>query len=129
MNHIFLAMVLGVTGTSVIHLSKGLMAYGLRSEPGTGKKAVYLLGVLFNFSNPLWVVIANRFAPTPYYTSMYGFGLLPLLLFSRVFLSHRFTKAELTSTGFIVTGTLFLGLGQLLNPVPSLYSSSPGFVL
>jgi len=125
MNSIFIAMGLGVLGTSVIHLSKGLMAYGLSPNQFKAKKPIYILGILLNFTNPLWVIIANRFAPTPYYTSLYGFGLIPLLFFSRYVLGHRFSKSQVASTIIIVAGTTLIGYSQVISGIPSMYTPNP----
>ena len=125
MNPVVIAIALGILGTSVIHLSKGLMAYGLSSKPRKAKRLVYSLGILLNFTNPLWVVLANRFAPTPYYTSVYGFGLIPLLVFSYLVLHQRFSKAQLLSTVLIVCGTILLGYSQVISEVPSMYTPDP----
>jgi heme/copper-type cytochrome/quinol oxidase subunit 4 len=125
MNPVVIAIGLGILGTSVIHLSKGLMAYGLSSKPRKAKRLVYGLGILLNFTNPLWVVLANRFAPTPYYTSVYGFGLIPLLVFSYLVLHQGFSKTHLLSTAIIVCGTILLGYSQVISEVPSMYTPDP----
>jgi multidrug transporter EmrE-like cation transporter len=113
------AMLIGVLGTSVIHLSKGLMRHGIAS----GSRVAYSAGVLMNFTNPLWVILANRFAPTVFYTSMYGLGLLTLLLFSRAVLGEHLERRQYRGISVIVLGTLLIGLGNLLGGKPSLYGA------
>jgi multidrug transporter EmrE-like cation transporter len=114
-----IAMGIGVVGTSVIHLSKGFMRRGIaiKSSP------VYFTGVIMNFTNPLWVILANRFAPTVFYTSMYGLGLLPLLVFSRYKLGEHLHRRQYRGIGVIVLGTLVVGAGNLLSGKPSLYGA------
>ena len=96
-----LAMAIGVLGTSVIHLSKGVMKRGLVlmrervARPRTAR-SVYFAGVAMNFTNPLWVIIANRFAPTVYYTSMYGLGLVALLVYARFRLGENISRRQFT---------------------------------
>lgn len=114
-----IAMLIGVLGTSVIHLSKGLMRHGIASH----SRFAYSAGVLMNFTNPLWVIAANRFAPTVFYTSMYGLGLLPLLFFSRAVLGERLEHRQYRGISIIVLGTLLIGLGNLLGSKPSLYGA------
>lgn len=114
------AMMIGVLGTSVIHVSKGLMRHGI----STHSRGAYSAGVLMNFTNPLWVIIANRFAPTVFYTSMYGLGLLPLLLFSRVILQEHLSRRQYRGIAIIVVGTLLIGVGNLLGGKPSLYGAN-----
>lgn len=123
-----IAMTIGVLGTSTIHLSKGMMRMGigrLRADGGDRRraKAIYVVGVLMNFTNPLWVILANRFAPTVYYTSMYGLGLLPLLLFSRFMLGERLHRSQYAGILVIVAGTLLVGAGNLMGGKPSLYGA------
>ena len=123
-----IAMTIGVLGTSTIHLSKGMMRLGigrLRAEGGDRRraKAIYVVGVLMNFTNPLWVILANRFAPTVYYTSMYGLGLLPLLLFSRTMLAERLHRSQYAGILVIVVGTLLVGAGNMTGGKPSLYGA------
>lgn len=124
-----LAMVIGVAGTTTIHLSKGIMRLGLqrvRQAEYSRRRArlIYALGIAMNFTNPLWVVVANRFAPPVFYTSMYGLGLLPLLAFSRFRLGERLSPRQHAAAGVIVVGTLLIGLGNLLGGRPSLYGAN-----
>ena len=113
------AMLIGVLGTSVIHLSKGFMRRGITDR----SRVIYTTGVLMNFTNPLWVIIANRFAPTVFYTSMYGLGLIPLLIFSRTVLGERLHPRQYRGIAVIVLGTILIGVGNLLGGKPSLYAA------
>lgn len=132
-----LAMVIGVFGTTTIHLSKGMMRLGIkhlrREEVGFGEQkstsrkrasAIYTTGVLMNFTNPLWVIVANRFAPTVYYTSMYGLGLIALLVFSRIRLRETIDHRQILGVFVIVAGTLIVGVSELLDGAPSLFGAS-----
>lgn len=124
-----LAMLVGVAGTTTIHLSKGIMRLGLLRvrQPEYSKRRarlIYALGIAMNFTNPLWVIVANRFAPTVFYTSMYGLGLLPLLLFSRSRLAERLYPRQYVAAGVIVVGTLLIGMGNLLGGKPSLFGAN-----
>ena len=112
-----LAMVIGIVGTSVIHLSKGFMRHGI----GARSQRIYIVGVIMNFTNPLWVILANRYAPTVFYTSMYGLGLVPLVIFSRLVLKEHLERRQYHGIAIIVLGTLLIGLGNLLGGKPSLY--------
>lgn len=115
-----IAMTIGVVGTSVIHLSKGMMRHGISSR----LRLVYIVGVLMNFTNPVWVMLANRFAPTVFYTSMYGLGMVPLLVFSRAILGEQLGPRQYRGIAIIVVGTLLIGLGNALAGPPSLYGAN-----
>lgn len=119
------AMVIGVAGTSVIHLSKGMMRHGI----GSRNRAAYTVGVLMNFTNPLWVMVANRFAPTVFYTSMYGLGMVPLLIFSRVVLGERLHARQYTGIGVIIGGTILIGAGNAIGAPPSLFGANRSLLI
>ncbi len=130
-----LAMLIGILGTSTIHLSKGVMKNGLlrlrdhASGSRTTARAIYALGIAMNFTNPLWVIVANRFAPTVYYTSMYGLGLIALLLYSYRRLAEPVSRNQVRGVGVIVLGTLVIGALELGGGAPSLYTASRALVL
>lgn len=124
-----IAMAIGVLGTSVIHLSKGVMKLGISrlkaaSDGVSGGSFIYAAGIAMNFTNPLWVIAANRFAPTIYYTSMYGLGLITLLLFSRFVLRERVSARQVAGVAVITLGTLVIGLFEFTRDPPSLYGAS-----
>ncbi len=129
--HAIIAMLIGIAGTSVIHTSKGVMKLGLQrlqvaratNAPQRGASVVYGLGMLANFTTPFWVMLANLFAPTVFYTSMYGLGLVALLVFSRIVLREQLTRRHILGTGVIIAGTGFLGAGELLGAAPMLTSA------
>jgi drug/metabolite transporter (DMT)-like permease len=116
----FVAMAIGVAGTSVIHLSKGVMRRGIARS----SSLIFGVGVLMNFTNPVWVILANRFAPTVFYTSMYGLGLVPLLIYSRLRLDERLSRRQYRGVAIIVVGTLLIGLGNLIGTRGSLYGAN-----
>ena len=122
-------MAVGVAGTSTIHLSKGFMKLGVvrLQTPGSDRraaKAIYALGIAMNFTNPLWVIVANRFAPTVYYTSVYGLGLAALLVFSRLVLDEKLLRPQIVGVVVIALGTLAIGLSELSGEAVSLYGAS-----
>jgi len=127
---IAIAMAIGVLGTSTIHLPKGVMKRGigfLRDDsmrPRATARLIYALGIAMNFTNPLWVIAANRFAPTVYYTSMYGLGLIALLLYSRWRLGETVARRQILGVLVIVLGTLMIGALGLRDGAPSLYAAS-----
>ena len=122
---IMLAILVGVIGSSVIHVSKGIMKEGV----ARGQRVLYLCGVALNFTNPLWVIVANRFAPTVYYTSVYGAGLLALAVYGRLRLGESFRARQRTGLVLIVVGTLVIGLSEFSVSQPPLYGASRGILI
>jgi hypothetical protein len=125
-----MALVLGVLGTSTIHLSKAVMKQGLlrvrAADAGQRSRArtIYAAGIVMNFTNPVWVIAANRFAPTVYYTSMYGVGLVALLLYAEWRLGERLGAGQKLGIGIIIVATLVIGLSGLRTRAPSLHGAS-----
>ena len=125
-------MLIGVAGTTTIHLSKGVMRLGIQQlqTARTHKRstrrasAMYALGVAMNFTNPLWVILANRFAPTVFYTSMYGVGLIALVVFAGVVLHERLHRNQLIGVAIVLVGTTLVGIGNLTGHMASLYTAN-----
>jgi len=119
------ALAIGVVGSTVIHLSQGLMRWGIqlkrRSEddPGPGRR-VWIVGVALNFTAPLWVILANRFGPTTLYTSMYAVGLIVLLAFSRWKLDRVIHPLEVWGALLLIGATALLGIDGMRGPPVSM---------
>lgn len=130
-----IAMLLGIAGASVIHISRGMMKLGiqrLQSLPrGTRGPAwrYYAAAVVINHTNSLWVIAASRFAPAPYYASVYGFGLVALAWFSTAVIGERFSRANWIGTGLVVLGTLAVGIDRLLYPAMEITATAHGPLL
>ncbi len=124
-----IALLIGLLGTSVIHASKGIMKLGIlriraAGVEGRSKRRASLLygaGIAANFTAPFWVMVANLFGPTVLYTSMYGAGLVALLLFSRFILHEHLTRRHVLGAAVIMAGTGVLGYGEVTcaSPAPS----------
>lgn len=117
---ISIAVLIGIVGSSAVHLSKGIMKDGVIRR----STLIYLAGVALNFTNPLWVIVANRFAPTVYYTSVYGVGLIALVLYGRLRLGETLHRRQAVGLLLIVAGTLVIGVSEFSVPQPSLFSAS-----
>ncbi len=130
-----IAMLLGIVGASVIHVSRGMMKLGiqrLRTLP-MGKRGrawrYYAAAVLINHTNSLWVIAASRFAPAPYYSAVYGFGLVALALFSTEVIGEPFSRSNWIGTGLVVLGTLAVGVDRLINPAMEITATTNGPLL
>ena len=126
-----IAMAIGVIGTTTIHLSKGMMRLGIarmqrREADRTARRrasVAYAVGVAMNFTNPLWVILANRFAPTVFYTSMYGVGLVALVIFARLVLGEEIHLKQFAGIAVVLVGTLLVGAGNLIGTRVSLFTA------
>ena len=122
------AMLIGVAGTTFIHLSKAMMREGVQwiSDLRRGTRpeslrsrtwAFYVAAVVLNHTNPLWIIWANHYAAPSYYTSMYGLGLIALLLYSVARIGETVPRPQILASIGIMAGTLLLGLSGLQRPV------------
>lgn len=92
------------------------------TPPVPGARAMYAMGLLLNFSAPFWVMIANLFASTLWFTSMFAMGLVTLLVFSHYYLNDPITwpKAIGAATILLATGVLAVsGLAELRDFSPA----------
>ena len=119
------ALVIGAAGSSVIHLSKGFMKLGQVKKGQSLGRLWFFLGVALNFSTPFWILWANLFAPPVYFTSMYGSGLVALLIFSALVLNESLSASKMAGALFVSFGTLALGLVRLGYPLPPLVGANP----
>jgi len=112
-----IALLFGVLGSVVVHLSQGLMRLGILRQQqailSRNSRLLYLTGMLLNFSAPLWVVIANRFGSTILYTSIYAIGLLALLWFSCIKLGMTLRRRDLAGAVLLTVGAALLALGSI----------------
>ena len=129
MQHELIAMFFGVVGTVIFHISKGMQQQGIeilhhikhklfRKHDYSilhlkTKTIIYAAGVFLNNTIGIWIILANRFAPPSYYTSMYGLGLIALLVYSSTILHEKLKKNEYVGAVMIVLGTIILGLEGL----------------
>jgi len=130
------AMLLGIVGTLLFHLAKGMQRYGIAEfavfvkrpwatreiEPSQSgdtadpystsikKPLLYILGLLLNASLPICIWIAAMFAPASYFTSMFGLGLIVLLLYSRHVLMEKILPRGYIGAAVMVIGTVALGV-------------------
>ncbi len=125
------ASIIGIIATTQIHISKGLQKYGIdalrpadhRTHPiehQKRKKLLYFAGIILNNAAFLWVLIANLYAPTSYYTSMFGFGLVVLMLFSEHILHEKHTALQHAGAVIIAAGTILVGISRSSGEIPAM---------
>jgi hypothetical protein len=137
MHNKLIAMAFGLIGTIVFHISKGMQQHGIeilkhishillkKTKPGTlylkKKTIIYTSGVFLNNTVGIWIILANRFAPASYYTSMYGVGLIALMIYSSKILKDDLNRSEYIGSALVVIGTLVLGIEGVFrkNVIPS----------
>jgi drug/metabolite transporter (DMT)-like permease len=130
---LWLVILLGIISTTQNHLAKAFQRQGietldhvrsktklagapLRYRP---KKAwIYALGLILNQTVFIYHLFTTPLGgTTAVYTSMYGVGLLVLLLYSWKVLKEPLSRTELSGALAIFAGTLAIGLEGFYRPV------------
>lgn len=115
-------MAFGLVGTSLLHLSKGLQAYGIEAlvpsrrrgnRPRNMVRTAYTLGFFLNNTYGVWMILSGKFAPASFFTSMYGVGLIVLLLYSHRYLHEPLHRYQVAGIGFLIFGTVLLGVAGI----------------
>jgi drug/metabolite transporter (DMT)-like permease len=85
-------------------------------EPDVKKPVIYIVGLIINNLTPLWMMLANLYAPPSYFTSMFGLGLIVLMLYSSKILKEKIEKIEYIGAFILIVGTIILGVESILQP-------------
>jgi len=127
------AMMFGIVASVLFHLSKGMQRHGIEAvasfsrkrkkeraagvpAPSAGKAALYWTGFVLNNSLGLFSILANRYAPSSYFTSMFGLGLIALMLYSRLILKEPIRSYQYLGALVLTFGTLILGYDGIVRP-------------
>jgi len=119
-----IALLFGIANTLAIHFAKVMQRFGIQAVTGEDKsvkrRVIYWSGFMLNNTSFLWIMIANEFAPPSYATSMFGLGIIALMITSRIVLKEQVTKRHFAGAIILVAGTLVLGYDGIVNPSSSL---------
>jgi drug/metabolite transporter (DMT)-like permease len=132
MDNAIYAMIFGVIGTALYHIGKSMQKQGIdflhdirnkvrnpsrtkASNPALAKSgALYVTGVVLNNTLAVWIMLAGMFAPPSYFSSMFGLGLIALVLYSRHYLKETITRMKQIGILLLVLGTVTLGIEGIL---------------
>jgi drug/metabolite transporter (DMT)-like permease len=141
-----LAILIGVLSTTQLHLAKALERQGIevfdqlrakvrrrydQTEGGMKKPMIYTVGIILNNTIFIYAIIAQRYAPPAIYTSMFGVGLIFLMLYAWKVLGEKITSRHAWGSVAIIIGTLVLGVENILHQDIDRFDMSltPTFVL
>ena len=117
-----MAMLFGFINTTTLHLAKGMQRQGIEMvrwkklphHRRSGAKAtIYVAGVILNNLAPVWIVLANRYAPPAYATGMFGLGLVILFLYSHFLLGEAVKPLNYVGALLVIVGTVLFGMDAL----------------
>jgi len=131
MTNYLITMLLGIIFSITFHLSRGMQQQGIKTLTyikekfqgktpqlawKEGKPKIYFSGIILSNSGIIWVVLAGRFAPASYFTSMYGLGLLVMMWYSNIILKERINRSEHLGAFILIIGTILIGLEGIFQP-------------
>jgi multidrug transporter EmrE-like cation transporter len=138
-----LVILVGLLSTTQNHLAKALERQGIEiydhlharlrgqaseapRSPAHGKGSsrkplIYILGLVLNHTTFLYhLLVVPLGGTTALYTSMYGMGLVALLLYSTLVMKEQISRLELVGATAILFGTLMIGLDGISRPTLSM---------
>jgi drug/metabolite transporter (DMT)-like permease len=120
---VILGLLFGIISTLVLHLAKAMERHGIeifsrkKSFKEKGKKPlIYIIGFILNNTVMIWQIIGTTFASAAVFSSVFGLGLILLMLYSRYILHEEITKIELLGAILIIIGTTLVGLFYIMEP-------------
>lgn len=123
-----IAIACGIMGSVLFHLAKGMQRHGIdavafllsragsRRRTSAGHVALYMTGFVLNNSLGLFAILANRYAPSSYFTSMFGSGLIVLMLYARFALKETLHPLQYGGALVLGLGTALLGIDGSVRP-------------
>ncbi|MFX0039670.1 MAG: EamA family transporter [Candidatus Heimdallarchaeota archaeon] len=118
-----LGLLFGIINTLMLHLAKAMERHGIeifsrkKSFKEKGKKPlIYIVGFIINNTVMVWQIIGTTFASAAVFSSVFGLGLILLMLYSRYILHEKITKIELLGAILIIIGTTLVGFFYIIEP-------------
>jgi len=120
---IILGLIFGIISTMILHLAKAMERHGIeifskkKSFKEKGKKPlIYIIGVALNNTIIIWQIIGTTFASAAVFSSVFGLGLILLMIYSHYILHEVVIKQELIGATLIIIGTTFIGILYIIEP-------------
>ena len=127
MTNIPLVILLGVVFSIQTHLAKALERQGIEvfdqikariqkrdgMDAGLKKPLIYTIGVGLNNTVFIWAVLAQPHGPPALFTSMFGVGLVFLILYAAFILKEPVTRFGVAGATLIFAGTLVIGVENI----------------
>ncbi|MFW9903622.1 MAG: hypothetical protein ACFFFH_04770 [Candidatus Thorarchaeota archaeon] len=122
-----LAMFFGLVLTVQLHIAKGMEKRGIevfdqikvrlkKEENPVGSKEkplVYTVGMILHNTVFIWQILGTSFGLASNVTSMFGMGLIVLMLYSSKILKEDISKIEYIGASILIVGTVIIGIENL----------------
>ncbi len=120
---VVLGLIFGIVNTLVLHLAKAMERHGIeifsrkKSFKEKGKKPlIYIIGFVLNNTVVIWQIIGTTFASAAVFSSVFGLGLILLMLYSHYILHEEIDITELIGAILIIIGTTMVGFFYIMEP-------------
>ncbi|MBA7636748.1 hypothetical protein ES703_44376 [subsurface metagenome] len=120
---IVLGLLFGIVNTVVLHLAKAMERHGIeifsrkKTFKQKGKKPlIYIIGFALNNTVFIWQILGTTFASAAVFSSVFGLGLILLMLYSHYILHEEIKTPELIGALLIVIGTTLIGFLYIIEP-------------
>jgi len=120
---VVLGLIFGIVNTLVLHLAKAMERHGIeifsrkKSFKEKGKKPlIYIIGFALNNTVVIWQIIGTTFASAAVFSSVFGLGLILLMLYSHYILHEEIDITELIGAILIIIGTTMVGFFYIMEP-------------
>lgn len=128
MSNIPLVIFLGILSTIQTHLAKALERQGIdvfrqikaklqkdgqHIQGELKKPIIYTIGIILNNTLFIWSTLAQPYGPPALFSSMFGVGLVFLLLYAALVLKEPITRLEIAGAAAILAGTLLIGIDNI----------------
>jgi len=133
---IVLGLLFGIFNTMVLHLAKAMERHGIeifsrkKSFKEKGKKPlIYIIGFALNNTVVIWQILGTTFASATVFSSVFGLGLILLMLYSYYILHEEIKTPELIGAILIVIGTTMVGFLYIIKPPETGVINYPNFFI
>ncbi|TFF93848.1 MAG: hypothetical protein EU544_05285, partial [Promethearchaeota archaeon] len=120
---ILLGLIFGLCNTCVLHLAKAMERHGIeifsrdKTLKEKGKKPlIYIVGLVLNNMVFIWQFLGLTFSSAAVFSSVFGVGLVVLMLYSYFILHEEISRPELIGAILIIIGTTMVGVLYIIEP-------------
>ncbi|MHA1378424.1 MAG: EamA family transporter [Candidatus Helarchaeota archaeon] len=115
--NIILGLLFGLLGTCILHLSKSMERHGIEIfdtkkelKEKDKKPLIWMIGFILNNTIFIYQLAGTYYANASVYSSVFGVGLIVLLIYSINILKEKLSKWDWLGSGLIIIGTLLIGI-------------------
>jgi len=120
---IVLGLLFGIINTLILHLAKSMERQGIeifsrkKTLKEKGKKPlIYIIGLILNNTVMIWQILGTSFASAAVFSSVFGLGLILLMVYSHYILHEEIERTELIGAIVIIIGTTMVGFVYIVEP-------------